>query len=147
MQGFRDGADDYVTKPFSLRELAARVHAMSRRAKRVRTLPASVRFGAVTINPLARTARIGDRDAGLRPKEFDLLLMLVSHPGEALSRAQLLSDVWAYEAGVESRTVDWHVAELRRKLQDEAEAPHLIETVRRGGYRWVGGVGAEEVQC
>ncbi len=141
IRGFRVGADDYVTKPFSIRELAARVHALGRRVVQSRPTAEVLRVGDLEIRPLARRVLRGGAEVGLRPKEFDLLLALLAHPNEVVSRGFLLDRVWSYEPGVESRTVDWHVAELRRKLGDDATSPRLIETVRKAGYRWTGTTG------
>ncbi len=138
IRGFRVGADDYVTKPFSLRELAARVRALGRRVVQPKPTPEVLRFGDIEIRPLARRVLRAGVEIGLRPKEYDLLMALLGHPNEVVSRTFLLAQVWSYEPGVESRTVDWHVAELRRKLADDATAPRLIETVRKAGYRWNG---------
>lgn len=143
VRGFREGADDYVTKPFGIRELAARVHVLARRAAQVRSAPAELSFGALTVQPAARRVRLRGEEVPLRPKELDLLLTLISRRDEVVPRQQLLAEVWAYEPGVESRTVDWHVAELRRKLEDRAGTPHLIETVRKSGYRWIAGSGSD----
>jgi DNA-binding response OmpR family regulator len=137
VKGFREGADDYVTKPFGLHELVARMNALLRRASR--RPPAQddvVTVGNLRIELAARRVLRDGEEVPLRPKEIELLLALVRHPNEVLSRRTLLETAWAYEPGVESRTVDWHVAELRRKLGDDAEAPHLIVTVRKAGYRW-----------
>lgn len=137
VRGFREGADDYVTKPFGLRELAARVTVLARRSSQLRAKVPEVRVRDLVIQRAARRVIRGGSDVQLRPKEFDLLATLMEHPNEVLSRLELLASVWAYEPGVESRTVDWHVAELRRKLGDSASEPWLIETVRKAGYRWL----------
>ncbi|MGE0440363.1 MAG: response regulator transcription factor [Gemmatimonadales bacterium] len=137
VRGFRVGADDYVTKPFSIRELAARVEALARRsAQPPRGARSELRFGPLCVRPSSRRVTLHGAVLALRPKELDLLLALVTRPNEVVSRQFLLSHVWAYEPDVETRTVDWHVAELRRKLGDSASDPRLIETVRKAGYRW-----------
>jgi DNA-binding response OmpR family regulator len=138
IRGFRVGADDYVTKPFSLRELSARVVALARRAPALTAKAHQVlRFGAIEVHRAARRVLRDGAEVPLRPKEFDLLLALIDHAGETVSRSFLLHHAWEYATGVQSRTVDWHVAELRWKLGDDAGDPKLIQTVKKAGYRWV----------
>ena len=141
LRGFRLGADDYVTKPFSLLELIARVEAIMRRV-RVGTSAAldangeTIDFGDIRIEPGAHVVYRGDVLVPLRPREFDLLMALVRRRGTAASRRNLLDEVWGYDTDVVSRTVDTHVAELRRKLEANPAEPQHILTVRKTGYRW-----------
>jgi DNA-binding response OmpR family regulator len=139
LRGFRLGADDYVVKPFSLPELLARVavmlrrHAPDERAIATRTWS----FGDVVVDAGTREVL---RDANvvlMRPKEFDLLLALLRRDGRVATRAELLDEVWRYEADVVSRTVDVHILELRRKLEADPAQPRHVLTVRKTGYRLV----------
>jgi DNA-binding response OmpR family regulator len=137
VQAFSIGGDDYVTKPFGVLELIARVRALLRRARGRETapIPAVERFGEVEVNPASRTVYRAGRLVPLSPREFDLLLALVRRGGAAASRAELLREVWQYRTGVVSRTVDIHVAELRRKLEANPAEPRHIRTVWKVGYR------------
>ena len=139
VMGFRLGADDYVTKPFGVLELVARVEAVMRRAgTSPKNAPAdSARFGEIEIQPVARLVRRNGRPVELSPKEFDLLLALVQRPGQVVSRAELLKTVWGYHASVVSRTIDTHIAELRRKLEPDPAVPRHITTVWKTGYRFL----------
>jgi DNA-binding response OmpR family regulator len=140
VRGFRIGADDYVTKPFGLLELIARVYALLRRARGSVTsqesaLPNRIVFADVSVYPKRRVVYRGERQVDLRPKEFDLLIALLSRDGNAISRRELLQEVWGYGAGTASRTVDTHIGELRRKLEKDPSTPEHILTVRKSGYR------------
>ncbi len=151
VRGLRMGADDYVTKPFGLLELLARVEALLRRANAgaALTLNANTnantnaaltplgiqRFGMIEVDPAARTVSRESRAIELAPKEFDLLMALLRARGAVVSRLQLMREVWGYSAAVVSRTVDTHVAELRRKLEENPASPRHILTVRKTGYR------------
>jgi DNA-binding response OmpR family regulator len=142
LRGFRLGADDYVTKPFSLLELIARVEAIMRRVKTGASVSASdlptevIEFGEIRIEPGAHLVYRDRTPVALRPREFDLLMALVRRGGTTASRRNLLDEVWGYDTDVVSRTVDTHVAELRRKLESDPAQPRHILTVRKTGYRW-----------
>ena len=136
VRGLKLGADDYVTKPFGVLELLARVEALLRRGQQG-TGSEPVRFGELVIDPATRTIQRAGETIALTPKEFDLLLALINQRGIVISRVELMASVWGYQADVLSRTVDTHIAELRRKLEDDAAAPRHILTVRKAGYRWV----------
>jgi DNA-binding response OmpR family regulator len=137
VQAFSIGGDDYVTKPFGVLELLARVKALLRRAggKDGSPIPAVERFGEIEVNPASRTVYRAGRLVPLAPREFDLLMALVRRRGAAVSRAELLREVWQYQTGVVSRTIDIHVAELRRKLEPNPADPRHIRTVWKVGYR------------
>jgi DNA-binding response OmpR family regulator len=136
VRGLRLGADDYVTKPFGVLELLARIEALLRRTQPTRPAGPVVTFGDVTVDPASRTASVKGAEVSLAPKEFDLLWALVESDGAAVSRERLMDTVWGYGADVLSRTVDTHVAELRRKLEPGREPRHIV-TVRKVGYRLV----------
>jgi DNA-binding response OmpR family regulator len=138
----RLGADDYVTKPFGLLELLARVDALLRRATRTEAgsrpdgdRPAALRFGQVEVDPANRVVTLRGRPVELAPMEFDLLIALLGRDGSVVSRLALLREVWGYSEDVVSRTVDTHIAELRRKLEADPSTPRHILTVRKAGYR------------
>ncbi len=136
--GLELGADDYLVKPFSIRELLARVKAVLRRSQN--NQPAAEQqliVGELVLDFQSYTARIGDQRLALTPKEYELLKLLVTNPGRAFLRDELLERIWGYEYYGDTRTVDVHIRHLRAKL---AEAPELaagIETVRGIGYRFV----------
>jgi DNA-binding response OmpR family regulator len=136
--GFRLGADDYVTKPFGVLEVLARIGALLRRANRYAALKAVERFGDVEINQETRTVKRGNQPVDLAPMEFALLMALVSRRGATASRLDLLREVWGHSAAVVTRTVDTHIAELRRKLEADPARPVHILTVRKVGYRLAG---------
>lgn len=135
VQGLRAGADDYLTKPFGFLELSARMEALLRRTVGVCT---SYSFGPFTVD-LRRyeVTRDGER-LSFSARELELLAYFIEHRGEALSRRQLLEAVWGYSGGSNTRTVDVHVAKLRKKLEDDAANPRWIVTLHRVGYRFEG---------
>ncbi len=129
--GLELGADDYVTKPFSPRELALRINAVLRRGRPVFEAQ-KLNVGAITVDPERHHVSIGGKAIRLTAVEFKLLSMLMQRPGRVHARNRLLSDVWGYESEIDTRTVDTHVRRLRDKL---GKASHLVETVRGFGYR------------
>ncbi|MGZ8378729.1 MAG: response regulator transcription factor [Gemmatirosa sp.] len=146
VRGFRLDADQYVTKPFGVLELIERVNALLRRAAARATTASAptshIRFGDVVVDPAARTVTRGGRPCALTPKAFELLIALIRRRGAVVTRVELLTEVWGYGAFVLSRTVDSHVAELRRKLEDDPAHPRHILTVWKAGYRFEGSPGA-----
>lgn len=137
VEGLKIGADDYVAKPFSMSELLARVQALLRRAPMASaTARASVQFGGVVIDPRAMEVTRDGQLVNLSVREFQLLKYFVDHAGATLSREQLLTEVWGYNATVFTRTVDVHVASLRQKLETDPKHPAFIQTVQRVGYKF-----------
>src|SRR5581483_9765724 len=139
--GLEIGADDYMTKPFSMRELMARVKAMLRRNSMLAAAPSArgaeeVRLGELEIDTVARTVRRGGHAVHLKPKEFELLAFLAQNRGRVFTRDQLLENVWGYEFDGDTRTVDVHVRWLREKIEETPSQPRLLETVRGVGYRF-----------
>jgi DNA-binding response OmpR family regulator len=136
--GLKLGADDYVTKPFSFMELMARVEAVLRRASKHRDPLTQAQFGDVTLNFRTLEATKGGVPLELSPREFQILHYLIAHRGEVVSREQLLDAVWGYDVMPFTRTVDMHIAKLRKKIEDSPMDPHYIMTVHRVGYKFVG---------
>ena len=141
VRGFRFGADDYVTKPFGLMELLARIDALLRRATRPNgdgpriAGDAVSGFGDVRVDAARHTVMRDGAPVALRPKEYDLLVALLRRNGQVATRIDLLKEVWGYDDSVMSRTVDTHIAELRRKLESDPANPRHILTVLKTGYR------------
>jgi len=136
--GLELGADDYVTKPFSIRELLARVKAVLRRAGTVPKAGEKYSFGEVEVN--IRSCQVSKKGKSLEfsSKEFELLKYFLNHPGETLSRDRLLEDVWGYDRFPTTRTVDAHIVRLRQKVEPKPEEPRFILTVHGTGYKFVG---------
>jgi DNA-binding response OmpR family regulator len=138
--GLEIGADDYIAKPFSMRELIARVRALLRRSARQHAPAPSeggtFEIGGLVVDTVRHRVSLEGSEIDLKPKEFDLLAFFVSHPGQAFSRSKLLESVWGFDFAGDERTVDTHVKGLRARLRDIAARPRWIETVRGVGYRF-----------
>jgi DNA-binding response OmpR family regulator len=135
--GLELGADDYVTKPFSPRELTARVRTVLRRSAPAEPAPGALAFGELELDSAAREVRLGGKRLRLTAKEFDLLWFLASNAGNVFSRDQLMSRVWGYEAALDTGTVTVHVRRLREKIEQDPSRPRRLETVWGVGYRFV----------
>ncbi len=136
--GLELGADDYVTKPFSPRELAARVRTVLRRATPVAETSARLSFDGLVLDAGTREVRRHGEELKLTAKEFDLLWFLASHPRKVFSRDQLMSRVWGFESAVDTGTVTVHVRRLREKIEETPSHPRFLQTVWGVGYRFAG---------
>ncbi|MCB9674977.1 MAG: response regulator transcription factor [Alphaproteobacteria bacterium] len=138
LTGFDLGADDYVTKPFSLKELKARLGAVLRRTGGARSL---YKFGPVEVDLDNYVIRHGDEEERLSNREQELLRYLIEHRGKVLPRGELLTGIWRYSPNVTTRTVDTHILNVRKKLRDDAGNPRFIETLHGVGYRFIANEG------
>ena len=135
--GLELGADDYVTKPFSPREVAARVRSVLRRAHAQPATAEELVFDGLVVDPASREVHLDGRPLRLTAKEFDLLLFLASHPRRVFSREQLMQRVWGYTAALDTGTVTVHLRRLRTKVERDPSRPERLETVWGVGYRFV----------
>ncbi len=134
VQGLEAGADDYVVKPFHLPELIARIKNLLRRSGRTFG-SGPIHYADLVVDPEARTAQRAGKSLTLKPREFELLLFLVQHPGKTFTRDQLLDEIWGNDYKGDARTVDLHVRRVRTRIEDDPGDPHLIHTVWGVGYR------------
>ncbi len=136
VKGLQLGADDYVSKPFSIRELLARIESLLRRSGKWSREKETLVWGDLKVDPTNMVAHIGENPVELTRREVDLLLYLMAHADRPVGRQELLKEVWGYgHTQMDTRTVDIHVTKLRRKIEKDPEEPRLIETVRGEGYR------------
>jgi len=135
--GLEIGADDYVTKPFSLRELSARIKALLRRKGEIKKEIEEYSFGNVYVDFRKHEAQVGKKSVKLSSREFDVLQFLIQHEGEVVTRDMLLNDVWGYEQFPTTRTVDNYILSLRKKLEGKGVEPRHILTIHTTGYKFV----------
>ncbi len=134
--GLKIGADDYLTKPFSVAELLARTEAILRRSGQPRV--ETYRFGDISINFTSFEATRNGQSLDLSPREFDILRYMIEHRGQVITRAEMLDRIWGYHGQALTRTVDSHIANLRQKIEDQPADPVYIQTVHRIGYKFSG---------
>lgn len=150
VEAFQAGADDYMTKPFRMRELCARIQALLRRtrggAQPEPAAPDVLMAGKLTLRSRAFRATFADRELRLPPKEFKLLSVLARQPDRVFTRMELLDLVWGEDVIVDPRNVDVHIRAIRAQLEGEPDGSHLIETVHGVGYRFAGGAGPRDEQ-
>ncbi|MBD2404417.1 response regulator transcription factor [Leptolyngbya boryana IU 594] len=137
VRGFAQGADDYITKPFSLVELGGRVVTILKRQRIVTTAEQQcLTFGGLMIDPVRREVKLNEEIVPLTALEFDLLHFLAAHPGRVWRRAELIQEVWDYEYVGDQRVVDVHIGQIRKKIEIDTSQPALIQTVRGVGYKF-----------
>jgi two-component system alkaline phosphatase synthesis response regulator PhoP len=136
IEGLKLGADDYVTKPFELPELLARVEAMLRRRRLEQANEPTIEFGDLRVNPVSRSVTVGGQTTNVSSREFDLLLLLARSPGRVFRREDILSRVWGWDYDGTERTVDNFVVSLRKKIEPDPAKPRYIKTVRQVGYKF-----------
>ncbi len=137
VEGLLTGADDYITKPFSLKELLARIKVILRRTEDKPPSISDIEFNDVKISFNKYEAYKNDQDLDLSPREFEILRLFIEHEGETVTREDFLKDVWGYTNFPQTRTVDNHIAKLRQKIEDDADHPKHIITVHRMGYKFL----------
>lgn len=137
IEGFEAGADDYITKPFSLKELLARIKAVLRRSTHIPQQLTIYSFGKMVLDFDKYQARKNDELIELSPREFEILKLFVQNEGEVVTREDFLQKVWGYQSVPSTRTVDNHIAKLRQKIEDDPDNPNHIITVHRMGYRFI----------
>lgn len=137
IQGFALGADDYLTKPFSLKELSARISAILKRQRTVSgAADAILRYSRIQIDPVRREVRVSGEFAELTALEFDLLYLLARAPGRVWRRSDLIREVWGYDYVGDERVVDVHIGQIRKKLENDTSEPLFVKTVRGVGYKF-----------
>ncbi|MCP2519616.1 response regulator transcription factor [Candidatus Aminicenantes bacterium AC-708-M15] len=137
VKGLKLGADDYITKPFSLLELLARIEAILRRIKGERAEPEVYKIGDITVDFVRLEAKRGNKEIKLSPKEFSILKFLIKHQGEVVRREALLREIWGYNVFPSTRTIDNFIVKLRKKIEKNPDKPRHILTVHGVGYKFI----------